>query len=270
MIIAENIETLPGAGNYQLARFNAVRHGVLSQYTVLPWEDGEEYRALLEALVAEHKPEGPTEEHLVEELAGIIWRKRRLRMAENAVHHRALKRASEPLEHTAEAALVHVAEPEKPEPVDDAIRATEEETAEDFADLENDQSMTENAIRLLETPSSEGYSGALAAVREDTREWWEEQLSWEREDYEEDEEPFRATAEDLLRFLQEKVLPWYDKRRAQLDHRPLIRDQAIGEALDPDKLERLARYEVHLDRKLERMLAMLLRLKDLRQGTAPG
>jgi hypothetical protein len=37
-----------------------------------------------------------------------------------------------------------------------------------------------------------------------------------------------------------------------------------GEALDPDKLERLGRYEVHLDRKLERMLAMLLRLKDLR------
>jgi hypothetical protein len=26
-------------------------------------------------------------------------------------------------------------------------------------------------------------------------------------------------------------------------------------------------YEVHLDRKLERMLIMLLRLKDLRQGT---
>jgi hypothetical protein len=37
-------------------------------------------------------------------------------------------------------------------------------------------------------------------------------------------------------------------------------------ALDPDKLERLGRYEVHLDRKLERMLTMLLRLKDLRQG----
>jgi hypothetical protein len=52
----------------------------LSQYTVLPWEDGEEYRALLEALVAEHRPQGPTEEHLVEELTGVIWRKRRLRM----------------------------------------------------------------------------------------------------------------------------------------------------------------------------------------------
>jgi hypothetical protein len=37
----------------------------------------------------------------------------------------------------------------------------------------------------------------------------------------------------------------------------------VCESLDPDKLERLGRYEVHLDRKLERMLAILLRLKDL-------
>jgi hypothetical protein len=29
----------------------------------------------------------------------------------------------------------------------------------------------------------------------------------------------------------------------------------------------LARYEVHLDRKMERMLAMLVRLKDLRLST---
>jgi hypothetical protein len=38
----------------------------------------------------------------------------------------------------------------------------------------------------------------------------------------------------------------------------LIRDQAFGEALDPGKLEGFARYDVHLDRKLERMLTMLL------------
>jgi hypothetical protein len=50
----------------------------------------------------------------------------------------------------------------------------------------------------------------------------------------------------------------------------VVREQAVGEALDPDKLERLARYEVHLDRKLERTLAMLLRLKDLRQGARAG
>jgi hypothetical protein len=32
--------------------------------------------------------------------------------------------------------------------------------------------------------------------------------------------------------------------------RPLIREQAFGDALDPSKLERLGRYKVHLDRRL--------------------
>jgi hypothetical protein len=54
--------------------------------------------------------------------------------------------------------------------------------------------------------------------------------------------------------------------REKNEPRPLIREQAFGEALDADKLERFGRYEVHLGRKLERMLVMLLRLKDLWQG----
>jgi hypothetical protein len=48
------------------------------------------------------------------------------------------------------------------------------------------------------------------------------------------------------------------------------RRQAFGEALDSDKLERLGRYEVHLDRKLERMLTMLFRLKELRKIIDPA
>ena len=48
----------------------------------------------------------------------------------------------------------------------------------------------------------------------------------------------------------------------------MIREQAFGEALDPNKLERLGGYESHLDRKLKRMLTMLIRLQDLRYGTA--
>ena len=57
---------------------------------------------------------------------------------------------------------------------------------------------------------------------------------------------------------------WFENRQKELANRPLIHEQAFGDALDPNKLERLGRYEVHLDRKLERMLTMLLRLKDLR------
>jgi hypothetical protein len=50
--------------------------------------------------------------------------------------------------------------------------------------------------------------------------------------------------------------------------RLLIRQQALGESLNPDKLEGLGRYEGHLDRKLERTPSMLLRLKDLRIMTS--
>ena len=38
-------------GGTDITRFNALRHGVLSRYTVLPWESTDEYRAVVKALV---------------------------------------------------------------------------------------------------------------------------------------------------------------------------------------------------------------------------
>ncbi|MEJ2071791.1 MAG: hypothetical protein P8X58_15545 [Syntrophobacterales bacterium] len=43
------------------------------------------------------------------------------------------------------------------------------------------------------------------------------------------------------------------------NHR-LIRAQAQGEACNPDGLEKFSRYEVFLDRKMEKTLAMLLKM----------
>jgi hypothetical protein len=80
--------------SYDETRFNALQHGLLSRYAVLPWEDRAEYQALLDALVAEHVPQGPTEEHLVEELAGVMWRKRRLQLAELAIYRDRLRKDS--------------------------------------------------------------------------------------------------------------------------------------------------------------------------------
>ena len=67
----------------------------------------------------------------------------------------------------------------------------------------------------------------------------------------EGEEAATAGVEGLRRFLESELLPWFENRKKELANRPLIREQAFGEALDPDKLER--------------MLTMLLRLKDLRR-----
>ena len=115
-----------------VTRFNALRHGVLSRYTVLPWEDGAEYQALVAALAAEHAPQGPTEEHLVEELAGILWRKRRLRLAEAAAHRRGLEDTFASYRKTVKVALVHLDATGQSERVVDAIRATDSDTEEDL------------------------------------------------------------------------------------------------------------------------------------------
>jgi hypothetical protein len=255
----------------EITRFNALRHGVLSRYTVLPWEDAGEYQTLVAALVAEHMPQGPTEEHLVEELAGVLWRKRRLRLAEAAAHRRGLERTLEPFQKTVKAALVLLdATDEQSEGAAGAIRATAADTAEDLRETEEDEAITRHALDLLGSRRNDAYEAALSALRADTRQWWAVVLAHKPGELKEREKPATADANGLRQFLEGQVLPWFETRKEELANRPLIREQAFGEALDPDKLERLGRYEVHLDRKLERMLAMLLRLKDLRQATIAG
>jgi hypothetical protein len=252
----------------EFTRFNALRHGVLSRYTVLPWEDADVYRALLEGHVAEHAPQGPTEEHLVEEMAGIVWRKRRVRLAEAAAYRRGLDDAL--TSQTLTAALVHIDVEGQSRWVVDAIRATAADTEEAIRELQEHKAMTRRAIKLLDSESNDAYQAALAALREDLRAGWANELARGPDELGKGEEPATANVEGLRRFLEGEVQPWHDNRNNELAVRPLIREQAFGEALDPDRLERLGRYEVHLDRKFERVLAMLLRLKDLRQGTVAG
>jgi len=130
--------------------------------------------------------------------------------------------------------------------------------------MQDDEAMTRRALRLLGSGRNDAYEAGLAALREDTRDWWQEMLGCDADEMDEGEEPVTADGDGLRRFIEREVLPRFEARKIELANRPLIREQAFGEALDPDKLERLGRYEVHLDRKLERMLAMLLKLKELR------
>src|SRR3954452_338275 len=161
----------------EVTRFNALQHGVLSQYTVLPWESTDEYHELLAALVAEHGPQGPTEEHLVEELAGILWRKRRLRLAEAAAHRRGLVGTLANYRETVKVALVHLDTTGQSERVVDAIRATVADTDEDIAEMEADEAMTRQALDLLGSERNDAYEAGVAALRGDTQVWWADTLT---------------------------------------------------------------------------------------------
>ena len=249
---------------YDASRLNALRHGLLSQFTVLPWEDPAEYAALRDALEDEHQPAGPTESHLVEELAGVLWRKRRLRLAEAASFHRGLHATTDTYSKTAASALVTTRNRSKID-VAQALQMTSIDAQRELANLKLDQDMTLCAIAILRKGAAEAFAAALAALDESTRESWKDQLTWDPAEYEAGEQPYTADTPNLLRYLETAILPWYDECRAELQAGPLVRTQALGEALDPDKLERLGRYEVHLDRKFARTLSTLLRLQSLRR-----
>ena len=240
---------------------------MLSRYTVLPWEDAEEYGALIASLVAEHQPQGPTEEHLVEELAGALWRQRRLRLAEAAAYRRGLEEHLLAIPRDGEGGSGSRTKADKSVDVSEAVRTTSAQAEDELRALEGVEAMTRRALDILGSRRNDAYEAALAELQEDTQEWWTDTLALKPNELDEGEEQASGDVEGLRCFIEGKVLPWFEKRKKELANRPLIRDQAFGEALDPDKLERLGRYEVHPDRKLERMLAMLLRLKDLRQGT---
>ena len=61
---------------------NATKHGIFSSVIVLDGESRSEYQSLLNGLRAAYQPEGTLEEVLVEKLATLLWRTRRLLHAE--------------------------------------------------------------------------------------------------------------------------------------------------------------------------------------------
>jgi len=166
-------------------------------------------------------------------------------------------------------ALAHLTKAGESLDVGEAVRVTSAYAEEEIRDLDDGEAVTRRALEILGSRRNDAYEAALKQLLDETQDWWADTLKLEPDELEEDEEPATADVAGLRRFLEGKVLPWLEERKEEIGQRPLLRDQAFGESLDPDKLERLGRYEVHLDRKLERMLSILIRLRDLRRGALP-
>jgi len=90
---------------------------------------------------------------------------------------------------------------------------------------------------------------------QESRDWWDEHV---------EEEEHLANAEGLAEFIRDSLEPICYRIVKEAEFTPAIKAQTLGEGLRPRLLANLNRYETHLDRKFERTLAMLLKLKDLR------
>ncbi|WP_108649315.1 hypothetical protein [Dongshaea marina] len=247
----------PENSGYEVVRFNAVKHGILSKQTVLPHEDQEEFTDLLTALIEEHQPSGPTEQHLVEELAGIMWRKCRVLQAEKASLNKGLRHATSGYESDGVIARsIPLALGLRGESHDlkNLLAMSDNEVAEFIQEITCHQKASQKALEILSENNGEAYQKAIRELQPETCEWWTE--------YEE-EELYSSTSQGLSMFLEREAIPYYQSSYKNAQHHSAIKAQAVGEGIPLNGLQTLSRYETHLDRKFERTLGMLVKLKQL-------
>jgi hypothetical protein len=259
---------------YDASKYNALKHGVLSKYTVMHWENRDDYDALLSSLIDEYKPTNATEEHLVEELAGIIWRKMRLRYAEMSSLQTSLSK-NIGLEvfsskECVKEALLSSSDKLRSFDIKQAVLSSEEETINELAKTNNKLKCCLLSEQII--AESDSYNDALLALdEEDQNEWINNWLGEDEEDQtQEDEEQFSdeyytASTGDLLLYIED-LKKRYEKSIYELKNRSKVKHQTLGKAFFYDKeLNKYIRYESHLDKRFEKTLAMLIRLQDLRK-----
>lgn len=242
--------------SYEVVRFNALKHGILSRYTVLSHENHADYESLVNALMDEHLPTGATEQHLVEELASVIWRKRRVLQAEGATINKGLKdSARSPKTVIPAAAPFEIGLSGDGTDLRDLMDMSPEEVTENQRAACHDLDATHKAAAILRKGGAQAYDKALRTLLPDTRDWWQGYV---------DEEEYSADAAGLSEFIADHVIGFVTQQEKETRHHDAIVTQTVGEGLQAHRLETLSRYETHLDRKFERTLAMLIKLKDLR------
>lgn len=232
---------------------------------LLPWESEEDFEALFQDYVQTYPPRGPAEASLVEQLVWLDWRRRRLRLGERALHMASLERRSStsyPDQLSRRALLTKDASRhETPSAV--AIRSSDQQDQNSHSENANHLVAAEEARRLIEEQGPDRFEAALNALPEQTQVWFDDLA-------EEEEERFPRTADGLQSFLTFRAIPFFKSSREGALVGPLIRLQAWGESLDPERADKLLTLDERLMRQYEKALGMLIRLQELGSPRVSG
>jgi hypothetical protein len=231
--------------SYEAVRFNALKHGILSRYTVLSHENHADYESLVNSLMDEHLPAGATEQHLIEELASVIWRKRRVLQAEGATINRSLRGvvtssvnspipASAPFEKGLSGEGADIGR---------LMMKSSDRVAEDQENAELELRAVWRARSILHKNGANAYANARRVLLPESRDCWDKYVA---------EGAFQADAPSLATYIRDILEPVLNNMEKQARFQPAIKVQALGEGLQAHKMEQLNRYETHLDRKFGR------------------
>ena len=246
----------PSPQPYEVVRFNALKHGILSRYTVLSHENHADYESLVNSLMDEHLPAGPTEQHLIEEMASVIWRKCRVLQAKGATINQDLKSVASNTK-----AVVQAAAPFQrgvySQSIDlgDVMDLSQDEVTEHQRAAIQDMESLKKASRLLRQAAKGAYKKAIAALLPDFREMWREATAGKQ---------YTGDSQGLSSCINEILYPLIIQLDKEARYHEDIKNQALGQGLIAYKLQQLSRFETHLDRKFDRTLGMLIKLKEIR------
>ena len=222
--------TLVPNSSYETTRFNALRHGVLSRHTVLPWEDRSEYQTCSalwwQSMRRMDRPKNTSSRNWLGSSggsAGCGWQRRPCIGRSSVTTRPAIRPQST---WSAQPCCRSQVAPRERPIFRRALVATPADTARDLRDVKRDQTMTRNAWNILAAGGPDAYARALAALQEDTRAYWQECLA-ERPA---DGMAYAPTVDALRAWIDRHWKEWYEDPIAELENRDAIRDQALGAA----------------------------------------
>jgi hypothetical protein len=249
---------------------NAVTHGIFSKVVVLKGESQAEFNALLKGLRNDHQPVGALEELLVEKLAALFWRNRRLLIAEGAeIRARSefiewdrteSRRETDPPISLIFSGLIRgIGDPDVLQQCLDLLAELKESIEENGFDLESDKV---KLVKLYGTDKDQKTLFCSYAI------WLNTSLVPEDERQREGYATPQVSKDIFLRELNQEI-----KRlgRFQKEQQAVLSAKLKVECLrqnvpDAPQLDRLLRYETNLERSIERTLNQLERLQRMRLG----
>ena len=260
------------------AKFNATKHGIFSNAIFVKGEAHAQYEELLRGLYEACQPEGTLEETLVDKLATILWRHRRLILAEGAEIQKSAESVKHDLNKRVQEEAKQIEESLKPEPGECLLKYTWH------------PGVLERCLELL--------TGLRDQIKEDGFPS-ERDLDLMRKLFgrELDHDEHRTVVDDYKEWFDSIEVP-RDLRHRESSPKPDVRQKKVLRKIDatiqelkeipktqaPEKrtrnrlevfrfsinegvgLERLVRYEASLERAFDRALAQLERVQRIRRG----
>jgi hypothetical protein len=257
---------------------NSITHGIFSN-VVLKSESQADFDALLKALYDDRRPKGALEEVLVNRLAGLFWRLRRVGAAEVAEiragaeflqwdeNERNRQDTSRLSQLSCNGGLTcWVGNPEALQGCLDFLEDLKESMAEDGFDPEYDKAI----LTKLYGSYEEGHDNWKTTLFDSYLAWQGTSLCSDEERQQKGYASPQKCTENVLEEVEEEIqrLERYRKEHATISACKFELESLRRRVPDGPQLDRLLRYEAALSREIERTLNQLERLQRARSGQA--